>query len=203
MFIELPITARAKALRKPLYGRGINDAAYMTSMTVHNKQIRCPYYAAWLKMFTRCYSKSSLTQHPSYIGCSVSKEWYVFSVFRQWMQIQNWEGNALDKDILKVGNKLYSPATCCFVPSAINTLISKTTKTKGPYPIGVTLNKSTGKYISSLSIQGKTQHLGTFTSADDAHTKYVESRKEYIKQIASTLPIHIKKGLHIHADNLV
>lgn len=43
----------------------------------------------------------------------------------------------LDKDILFKHNKIYSPEKCCFVPSCISCLFTKSDKARGNYLIGV------------------------------------------------------------------
>lgn len=49
----------------------------------------------------------------------------------------NWEGRALDKDFLVEGNKVYSPSTCVFLPSKLNTFIITRGNARGQYPLGV------------------------------------------------------------------
>lgn len=74
-------------------------------------------YNTWSAMLARCYKPS---QQESYIGCTVCKEWHNFQNFAKWFEENYVEGWALDKDILISGNRVYSPETCCFVPSEIN-----------------------------------------------------------------------------------
>ena len=71
-------------------------------------------------MLQRCYSESHLVRQPTYKGCSVCEEWLTFSNFKSWMEQQDWEGKQLDKDLLVYKNKIYSPETCVFVSSVIN-----------------------------------------------------------------------------------
>ena len=61
------------------------------------------------------------------------------------------EGWQLDKDILIKGNKIYSPDTCCFVPSEINNLFVGCNKSRGSLPIGVTFNKRLKRYVAQIS----------------------------------------------------
>ena len=108
--------------KRLVYGVGINDADYVvqkweTIGYVNGKQKQkliwiCPYYSAWKSMLKRCYSSKYQDKRPTYKGCSVSDEWLTFSVFKVWMEKQDWEGKQLDKDLLFEGNKIYSADTC-------------------------------------------------------------------------------------------
>ena len=94
----------------------------------------------------------------------------------------------LDKDILVKNNKIYSPNTCVFVPTNINTLFTKSNKSRGKYPIGVFFHKDANKYEAHCSIfyngKSKLKHLGLYNTIDDAFKVYKESKEANIKQIA-------------------
>ena len=75
-------------------------------------------------MMQRCYSDKFKKTHPSYILCKTSKEWLLFSNFKNWMKSQNWQGMELDKDLKIKGNKIYSEDTCLLIPSKLNVLLS-------------------------------------------------------------------------------
>ena len=96
-----------------IYGFGVNDIP---------KSSTTPQYKKWVAMIQRCYCQKTLKRQPTYKGCEVSQEWSVFSNFKSWMDSQDWEGKALDKDLLGCG-KLYSPKNCCFIPRRLNMLI--------------------------------------------------------------------------------
>ena len=94
--------------KKLVCGVGINDAGYVVmefeTIIVDGKRKRkrvwaCPYHQTWKGMLERCYSTKFQERNPTYIGCTVSKEWLVFSNFRAWMMTQDWQGKHLDKDI--------------------------------------------------------------------------------------------------------
>lgn len=92
-------------------------------------------YSRWNHMLARCYDPKYHVEKPSYIGCTVHDLWLNFQVFAQWYEdnyydIDN-ETMCLDKDLF--GNsksKIYSPATCCFLPMKINSVISNTDNKK-------------------------------------------------------------------------
>ncbi len=107
-----------------------------------------PIYECWASMLKRCYSKASLRREPQYMGCEVCEEWLNYQVFAQWYvehypdTNEKWQ---LDKDILIKNNKIYSPATCCFVPQRLNALLTLRRNHRGNYAIGV--GRRYGKYV--------------------------------------------------------
>jgi len=157
-----------------VYGIGINDSDYLTEISRYiydqdgvRKRKRiwfCPFFRKWSSMLMRCYCEKYLERKPTYRGCTVCEEWLTFSNFKAWMETQEWAGNHLDKDLLIQGNKVYSPETCIFVPSIVNTFLNDCAASRGVYPIGVHLDKRRNE----LSVKccnpftGKPEHLGTF-----------------------------------------
>ena len=112
-------------------------------------------YEEWRHMLERCYNIKIQKKHPTYIGCTVCEEWLNFQKFAKWWtdnhyEIKNYRME-LDKDILIKGNKIYSPETCCIVPSNINTLFTKANKSRGQYPIGVSYHIPTNKFVSNYN----------------------------------------------------
>lgn len=153
------------------YGVGINDADYKVGRD-------CPFYNTWSEMIRRGYSEKEKSRHESYRDVSVCKEWLRFSRFKAWMEKQAWEGNDLDKDILVKGCSVYSPETCVFVPSYINTLLVTSKSIRGNWPLGVSLMKdqlTKGRSkVFRASIKNKRstvtqKNLGHFTTAAEAH----------------------------------
>ena len=92
----------------------------------------------------------------------------------------------MDKDILVKGNKVYSPETCCFVPSEVNLLFSKTGKLRGSLPIGVKTN-GYGAYQASLRCHGKHKTLGQFKTCEEAFQAYKAAKESYIKEVANKM----------------
>ena len=118
------------------------------SSKINNKP--SPQYSSWSSMIKRCYNPKCLTKDYTYQDCSVCKEWHNFQNFAKWYddnyyQVFNEEIN-LDKDILHKGNKIYSPENCIFVPKTINSLFTKSNRSRGKYPIGVDYNKGMRKF---------------------------------------------------------
>lgn len=161
---------------KKVLGVGVNDVANATIVSYIS-------YSLWLDILKRCYSERRLKRFPTYIGCSISEEWKLFSEFRKWFDSHYIEGWSLDKDILVKGNKVYGPKTCCFVPNEINTFFTKRQNDRGKFVIGV-VNKRNNKYISSISINGHIKHLGCFETEEEAFDAYKEAKEEQAKKLA-------------------
>ena len=107
----------------------------------------------------------------------------------------------LDKDILKKGNKVYSPETCIFVPRRINSLFIKSDKARGRYPIGVTLRKDNGKYRSQCDVQYEEEprkqiQLGQFDTPEEAFYAYKQFKENYIKEVADIYKPYIPEKLY-------
>ena len=106
----------------------------------------------------------------------------------------------LDKDILMKGNKIYSPDTCVFVPKNINTLFTKSNKSRGKYPIGVYFNKDRNKFQVNCNTfyNGKTQqkYLGLYNTIEDAFNAYKQSKEANIKQVADYYKENIPDNLY-------
>ena len=136
-------------------------------------------------MLKRAYSPAEHARRPSYVGTIVCDEWLRFSSFKAWMESQDWQGKQLDKDLLFVGSKLYSPATCCFVSREINSFLTDSAATRGSLPIGVCLHKATGKFAAQIQVGGKgKRHLGLFDDADSAHSAWLTAKQEIAEKLA-------------------
>jgi len=184
-----------------IFGVGINDADYVTQPTVNGKHLRCPYYVVWNSMLKRCYSLKYKDVMPTYEHCTVFQPWLRFSEFRRWMVSQDWEGNQLDKDIIKPRNKHYCPEFCTFVPQSINSLITDRKEHNGPLPPGVTFVKRTGRYMPQLSINGKRDYLGYFDTPEEASRVYREAKSKHVREVAlQQSDPRVREGLLRHAD---
>ena len=141
-------------MNKLVHGVGVNDLDYRTHIYEHvtdngGRRVRkpvfiCKYYEVWVNMLKRCYSKKYLERNQSYIGTSVCSEWLHATVFKKWMEQQDWSGKSLDKDIIVPRSKLYSPDTCAFVLKATNSFVTTSDAIRGGYPTGVSLHKRNG-----------------------------------------------------------
>lgn len=203
-FNEVPASKLSLSKRKLLYGIGINDADYLTNPKINSKTVTCPYYRVWQSMLTRCYSKKFQEINITYIGCSVIKEWYLFSNFSQWMETQDWQGKHLDKDIIIPGNKIYSPETCVFVTPEVNSLLSNRMAARGKYPQGVSWDKEKGKFKAECNINSKSNYLGYFQTVLEASQVYNAVKSAHIIDMAyQQNDSRIRDGLLIHGAMLI
>ena len=185
-------------MNKLIHGVGVNDLGYRTQINEElpkngGKRIQksvfiCKYYAAWKNMLERCYSKKFLESYPTYIGTSVCSEWLYATAFKKWMEQQDWHGKCLDKDIIVPGSKLYSPETCAFVLKATNSFVTARDACRGEYPVGVYLFKRTGEYRAQCKnpFTGKNEHLGCYSTPEEAHEAWRERKHELAQLVAAT-----------------
>jgi hypothetical protein len=169
---------------KTIYVVGINDADYIISPTINGKQVMCPFYRKWHNMLKRCYSVNYQVKQPSYVGCTVSKEWLTFSNFKAWMEKQDWQGKQLDKDLLIQGNKIYSPEACLFVTKYINGLLTNCKSARGKLPQGVCWDKQAKKYTVKCNVNGKPKYLGLFDTPKAASEAYKTFKYNLISEVA-------------------
>lgn len=172
-------------------GIGVKGMDYPTTGNADNIP-HSQIYRLWLSMLTRCTEKFQI-EHPTYLGATCSENFKSYTFFTEWCYVQAgftaesvggcWQ---LDKDILVKGNKLYSEETCVFVPRRINMLLVKRDSKRGKYPIGVHLNKPTGRFVAQHSNgSGKTKNLGFFNTPQEAFQAYKTFKEALIKEVAN------------------
>lgn len=164
-------------LHKSVYGVGyVGIGKYKTE--INKKE-----YITWSSVMCRCYSSKYHEKRPTYKNITVCEEWYNFQNFAKWFEENYKEGFVLDKDILVKGNNTYSSETCCFIPSEINSVFTKSNKARGEYPIGV--HKKGNKFIAQISKTKKVrQRLGSYDTPEQAFQAYKTAKEAYIKEIA-------------------
>lgn len=172
---------------------GINDADYDVR--------HCAIYKHWCHMLNRCYDPKQLAKRPTYNQCTVSEEFKIFSLFREWVLTQgDITGLHLDKDIIEVGSKEYSADTCCFVTHAVNSLLVDRAAKRGKYPQGVYFVRSCGKYKASINVNGKRKHLGYYPTVQAAENAYNRAKAFHIAEAMHTQTnIRVIRGLYRHA----
>lgn len=172
------MTELAKNIVPTNANEGILDMSF-----VARRKRKTKSYCYWTRMLDRCYRKY---KNFGYKNCNVSGEFKVFSLFDAWCKTQKGfyiEGFELDKDLLGDGH-LYSEDTCCFLPKAINALITKKTVTKGEFPTGVSFYKRLGIYKADCMYKGKKKHLGYFNDPSEAFQVYKNFKESYVKEVA-------------------
>ena len=156
-------------------------------------------------MMERCYSKKVHSRFPSYIGCYVSDDFKDYSKWREWYDNYQYkyEGWQLDKDLLIKGNKVYSSETCVFLPHIINSVLTKSNKTRGKYLIGVYFDTHNNKFKAYISKHDKKLSLGYFENEVDAHTAYKEAKEAYLKELAEEYKDMLDPRAYIALQNYV
>lgn len=167
-----------------VFGVGINDIG--TTLDANGKVNRT--YQLWLDVLRRSHCPRFKSKNETYLHVTCSENWFLHSKFIH--DIEKITGYAntdwfLDKDILSEGVKIYSPETCCFVPREINNLFTKRRKCRGEYPIGVSFCKTTLKFKATISVGGKTTHLGVYNTVEEAFKVYKDAKEVYIKEVAN------------------
>lgn len=173
---------KSKKSRTIIYGVATNDFDSM----VYKDEIALSAYKHWFQMIRRCYSDKEQKKRMTYIGCSVCEEWLTFSNFLKWFMSEDSGykiGYQIDKDIIKKGNKVYSPDTCVFVPRRINCLFTKSNTLRGDTPIGVTTTQS-GRYRAQYAQFNKMTYLGLYDDPISAFNAYKDSKESFIQKVA-------------------
>lgn len=165
--------AKKKSIKNPFH-KSVCDWGYIG---IGEYETGSKAHIAWQSMINR------VQKHNNYFDCSVTEEWSCFQVFAKWFEEnynpETMKGWGLDKDVLVKGNKVYSPETCCFIPSAVNTLFVKCNKSRGDLPIGV--SKEGSKYTARIN---STTYLGIFDTPEKAFELYKKAKEAYIKEVA-------------------
>lgn len=184
-----------KPQRKELvHGVGVNDSDYVTKS--------CPFYKAWVHVLERVYSRKLHDTHPTYMGTALCEEWKTFSVFKKWMAAQDWEGKALDKDLLVYGNKSYAPEFCIFIPKKLNSLLAYRRRKNSGNPTGVYDVKDSSSYKVMISLGDESKYLGVFDSVQSASSAYLTEKIRYIRKTAHNYDKKVCAALNRHADIL-
>ncbi len=173
---------------KLVQGIGINDNTYPTQKDL----VLCDEYQQWSGMLFRCTQKY-WNNKPTYIGTTCSENFKNYSFFYEWCNKQTGFGNkdedgkvwCLDKDILIKGNKTYGENACVFVPPRVNTLLIKADKVRGDYPIGVSREKTSGKFKACCFFRDVNKHLGRYTTPLEAFMVYKTYKEALIKDVAN------------------
>lgn len=174
---------------KLVCGVGINDSESPVQINnkVQGKLVvvwRCPFYERWSSMIKRCYDEKRLQKQTTYQGCSVCPEWLYFSIFKSWMQKQDWEGKVLDKDLLSNGSKIYSPENCVFISAHLNSFLADKISVKSAEGFTGVFKEKDGKYRASIRLDGMSKTLGRFQTALEAHKVWLKAKRSSAMKLA-------------------
>lgn len=174
------IKGNSLAMRCAIYGIGINDADYVTQSRTKERKMMCPAYAAWTGMLRRACSEEFHKRKPTYKDVKVCDEWKYFMGFREWFIKNHVDGYQLDKDLLVIDNKIYSPETCTYAPNWLNSFTISCKSSRGDYLVGVYWNKQKNKFKAQCCnpITKKAEHLGYFSSEEDAYEAWLKRKLE-------------------------
>lgn len=167
------------------YGKGFIGVGEYNS---HNKEP----FKLWCSMLHRVFSEKALIKHPEYRDVIICKDWLNFQNFAEWFYQQEFSTGKdesgrkyhLDKDVLSKIHKVYSPETCCFIPQEVNALLTLRGGDRGNYAIGVSLHKSTGKFLAKINYYGEQKRLGVYVTQEEAFLVYKKAKESYIKEVA-------------------
>lgn len=156
-----------------------------------------PAYEVWNGIIKRCYNPVwQKKQHrESYAGCTVDPFWQCFQNFAEWFYNQGmWkEGFHVDKDLRKLGNKVYSEDTCSLVPHEVNSFLTGSSCNISPreLPVGIHFCKNKNMYIAQINRgevtkngNQKQSYLGQYKTKEDALFAYKVAKEERSKQLA-------------------
>ena len=174
-----------------VYGVGITGTKYPTRVNgVITKE-----YVLWHSMLVRCYSDKSKKKNPTYEGCEVSDNFKSYEYFYEWCHKQIGFGNGgfeLDKDLLIKGNKVYNENVCVFLPQEINSLLVKSTASRGEHLIGVCWHKRDKVFMTAVSKnKGKQEFLGYFKTELEAFNAYKTAKETFVKEQADKWKLQI------------
>jgi hypothetical protein len=159
-----------------VYGIGIRDEGdFATTTDGKHTQL----YTLWKNMLARCYSKTMLKNRPTYQNCSVEGDFIYFQKFAKWYSCQITDSTVeyqLDKDLLVKGNKIYSEQYCILVPRKVNMFLCKSKASRGEYPIGVTCDKRSGKFIAQVN-RGANRVASYHNTPVEAFQAYCEMKR--------------------------
>ena len=155
-------------------------------------------------MLKRCYSLKYQKLQPTYKECIVCEEWLIFSNFKKWMEMQDWYGKELDKDIIKPKNNIYCPEYCIFVSRYVNNLLNIRKNRKDlKYPQGVYFEKHTQKFVAEITIDNRKKNLGRYATPHEASIVYIKNKRERILNFAEKTSGRLRAGLIAHAEAMV
>jgi hypothetical protein len=112
----------------------------------------------------------------------------------------------LDKDILVVGNRVYSPETCIFVPTRINNLFVTRESLRGDYPLGVKLSKCKKNMYTGYVRVNSVVKSKIFNNIHDAHAFWqqgkIEAITNEINHVEMVNHVKLKEALQDRADTI-
>lgn len=151
-------------------------------------------YEVWTGIIDRI-----IKQPSGYEGSSLSVEWLNYQCFAQWYEanVIGVPNPHIDKDIIDMGNKVYSSSTCCIVPCEINKAFVGTMRNgqpaKGAYKV------KNSRWQAAVNEGGTQRCLGTFDTYTEAYATYKVHKEQYVRGLA----LKYKDVLNPHIFELI
>lgn len=161
-----------------VWGVGVNDYPKGWSKGTLYRNV----YLKWKDMLRRCYDPKAIAKRPNYEFVTVDPRWHSFTNF--FCDIQEMFGFTeddfqalhLDKDILVLGNHVYSKDHCVLVPQELNNFFHSMDGKKG-------FKICNGKYQARIQ-DGVPVHIGTFETEQEAIHAYNVYKTKRAKDLA-------------------
>lgn len=139
----------------------------------------------WYGLKSRCKPGASQDKRPNYKGCTIG--FSGIDHFKAWAIEQpgydcfdeNGRRYQLDKDLIRPGNRVYSPDFCSIVPARINTLMLDCGSKKST---GASYHKVTGKWQARVQTLEGREYLGLFETRELAHYVWRAKKSSAIKR---------------------
>lgn len=146
-------------------------------------------YDVWYDMIFRCYSPKAKERFPTYSNCKVCDEWLTLSNFIEWHKHNYVDGYSIDKDILKINNKIYCPEFCRYVPRVVNSMTVRTNMSIDKSLTGASFNSAKGLWQSGCRnpLTKKNEYLGLFDSEEAAHLAWAKRKSEIAVEVCESI----------------
>lgn len=152
-------------------GFGLNDVKIPTKV----EGLKSIPYQTWISMIHRCYG---VNREKCYEGVSVCKEWSRFSSFLddyQYMVGSYQKGFVLDKDILCLGEKMYSKESCVLIPKKLNAIFANWTRK-------LTVKEYEGGFTTSGQINNRKENRKVFSTKEEVEEHILMHRKKKLEE---------------------
>lgn len=165
-----------------------------------SKQDNPKLYTLWHNILLRCGSTKKC--HNAYKDCRVAKRWHNFQNFcEDVINMPNCgeDGFELDKDMMKLGNKVYSPKFCSFIPNEINTF-----SRKGKVRIDnkfKSVIKRKGMYLATIIDDGRTVYSKPCKTPKEASLLRIDLEIGKAKRLAKKYKNYINPKVYYNLLN--
>lgn len=173
-----------KGTVKDPYFKNIFDVGCVGETTTSLDGVVKTSYHTWRDMIRRCYDTFTILKNPAYVGVTVCEDWLCFSNYELWYDINYIPNFQIDKDLTIIGNRVYRPEACCFLPRRLNCIIGAKSYSGKVLPTGVSLHKRDGVFNAKCWDGYRLVHLGDFSCANDAQEAYIVYKTNLVRSVA-------------------